>query len=200
VLGLWLAHGFGLGAPYLEALLSEAALPPLSGLLMGIVLGAIVGAVLLIGDLFFLPYWPQSLREASLKTTTIEIFLASIYGGVNEELLMRLFGVSLLAWLLLFVFHVTVVAFWLAIIIMTIIFGMGHLPALKGTLGTMPPMMIMRSMLLNAPVGLLCGWLFWRYGIESAILAHFFTDIVYHVFGTFVLRRKLSAAFVPVSV
>jgi hypothetical protein len=46
--------------------------------------------------------------------------------------------------------------------------------------------------LLNAPIGLVCGWLFWTYGIEAAIIAHFCADIVYHVCGAAVLRRKLA--------
>jgi membrane protease YdiL (CAAX protease family) len=46
--------------------------------------------------------------------------------------------------------------------------------------------------LLNAPVGLVCAWLFWTYGIEAAIIAHFCVDIVYHVCGAAVLRRKLA--------
>jgi hypothetical protein len=66
------------------------------------------------------------------------------------------------------------------------------LPALKGLLGNMPRLMVVRSLVLNAPVGLVCGWLFWTYGIEAAIIAHFAADIVYHLFGTLILRRKLA--------
>jgi membrane protease YdiL (CAAX protease family) len=73
-------------------------------------------------------------------------------------------------------------------VVMAILFGIGHLPALKNVLGTIPPLMLFRTLLLNAPVGLACGWLFWTYGIEAAIVAHFFTDIIYHVVGTMVLR------------
>lgn len=35
-------------------------------------------------------------------------------------------------------------------------------------------------------------WLFWTYGIEAAIVAHFSADIIYHVLGTVILRRKLK--------
>jgi membrane protease YdiL (CAAX protease family) len=88
--------------------------------------------------------------------------------------------------------HQRLVVFWIANIITTILFGLGHLPALKNLLGAISRPMVARSLLLNAPVGLVCGWLFWTYGIEAAIIAHFSADIVYHVFGTLVLRRKLS--------
>jgi hypothetical protein len=53
--------------------------------------------------------------------------------------------------------------------------------------------MFTRSLLLNIPIGLICGWFFWTYGIEAACLAHFSADIVYHVMGTIVVQFKLSA-------
>jgi Type II CAAX prenyl endopeptidase Rce1-like len=146
----------------------------------------------------FLPYWPAPLRDTARKTTLLENFAASFYGGINEEILIRLFGLSALAWLFSRVSHTsaglpTDTVFWIANVLMAILFGIGHLPVLKNLLGRMPPLMLVRSLLLNAPIGLLCGWLFWIYGIEAAIVAHFSADIVYHVFGTVVLRRELSA-------
>ena len=120
---------------------------------------------------------------------------ASFYGGINEEILVRLLGLSALAWLLSKVWHTsaalpTDTVFWIANVALAILFGIGHLPALKNLLGRIPPLMLARSLLLNFPIGLLCGWLFWTYGIEAAIVAHFSADIVYHVFGTVVLRRR----------
>jgi hypothetical protein len=154
--------------------------------------GIATGAVLLVADIFFLPYWPEAILDTSRKTTLWENFFASLYGGVNEELLMRLFGFSVLVWLLSFVWHSNIAIFWIVNVVMAVVFGIGHLPALKGLVGKISPVMLTRTLLLNAPVGLLCGWLFWTYGIEAAIVAHFSADIVYHVFGTVVLRRKLG--------
>ena len=48
--------------------------------------------------------------------------------------------------------------------------GMAHTPLLIG-----------RIVLLNALVGLATGALFWKYGLEHAMLAHFCTDLVLHV-------------------
>jgi hypothetical protein len=191
-LGLLASHSLGLGAPFIEAMLAGTNMPLYSGLGIGLLMGIILGAVLLIADFFFVPYWPQKLREVSLATTTSENLLAAFYGGIDEELLLRLFALSGLAWLLSFFLHLLPVVLWIANIITTILFGLGHLPALKQMLGTVPRSMVIRSLLLNAPVGLGCGWLFWTYGIESAIIAHFTVDIVYHVFGTFILRKKLG--------
>lgn len=198
--GLLAAHAIGLGAPYIEAALAGGGSLQAVALMIeaAVLFGGAAGAVLLLSDLLFLPYLPEALLDTARKTTTWENLTASLYGGINEELLMRLFGFSVLAWLLSMVWHTstgspTVGAFWVANIVMTVIFALGHLPALKGVVGEVSRVMLARTLLLNAPVGLLCGWLFWTYGIEAAIVAHFSADIVYHVFGTLVLRRKIRA-------
>jgi Type II CAAX prenyl endopeptidase Rce1-like len=197
--GLLAAHVIGLGAPYIDAALTGASdsAPAERMLKVAASLGVTMGALLLIADLLFLPYWPRALVDAARKTTLAENFLASFYGGFNEEFFMRLFGLSVLAWLLSFIWHTpngfpTAAVFWTANAIMAVLFGMGHLPALKSLLGQIPPLMLTRTLLFNAPVGLVCGWLFWTYGIEAAVVAHFCTDIVYHVCGTAILRRKLA--------
>ena len=68
--------------------------------------------------------------------------------------------------------------------------GAPYLEAAVAANGSMPALALMlaRTLLLNAPIGLLCGWLFWRYGLEAAIVAHFSADIVYPVGGTILLR------------
>jgi Type II CAAX prenyl endopeptidase Rce1-like len=197
--GLFAAHAIGLGAPLLEAALAGSlSLQAIAGTMeIAVILGAGAGALLLMADFLFLPYWPRPLLDMTLRTTPLDNFLASFYGGINEELLMRLFGLSALAWLFSLVFRTaagtpTLTALWIANVIMTIVFGLGHLPALKKTAGTISRVMFARSLILNAPIGLLCGWLFWTYGIEAAIVAHFSADIIYHVLGTVILRRKLK--------
>jgi hypothetical protein len=198
-IGLFTAHAIGLGAPYIEGLLSgsKTVQSIMSILEVALPFGIAAGVFLLIADLLFLPYWPQAIIDTTRKTTTWENFSASFYGGINEEILIRLFGLSIFAWALSKIWHTsaglpTGGVLWIANIIMAIIFGIGHLPALKGLVGKISPIMFTRSLLLNAPIGLICGWLFWTYGIEAAIVAHFSADIVYHVFGTLILKRKLS--------
>ena len=195
-LGLLAAHAVGLSAPYIEAALTgSASVQPIVSMLgIETVLGVLAGGVLLVADMFFLPYWPEQIVDTARKTTLWENFLASLYGGINEELLMRLFGFSVLVWLLSFISYPNIAIFWIVNVVMAVVFGIGHLPALKGLVGKISSIMLARTLLLNAPIGLLCGWLFWTYGIEAAIVAHFSADIVYHVFGTIVLRRKLGAA------
>ena len=43
------------------------------------------------------------------------------------------------------------------------------------------PALITRTIVLNSLAGIAFGWLYWRRGLEAAMLAHFSTDIVLHV-------------------
>jgi membrane protease YdiL (CAAX protease family) len=98
------------------------------------------------------------------------------YGGVNEEVLMRLFLVSLLAWLLARAWRRDAPApgarmMWSAIVVVSVLFGLGHLPA-AAMLGELTPDMVARVIVLNAVAGVAFGWLFWRRGLEAAMVAH----------------------------
>jgi hypothetical protein len=193
--GLLATHAIGLGAPTIEAALAGNGSTQALALMLrpALTAGVLAGLLLMFMDLLFLPHWPEALLGAARKTSLWENFAASFYGGINEEFLMRLFGLSVLAWLLSRVWHTSSGlpasgVFWIANVIMAVLFGLGHLPALKGLLGRITPLMLARTLLLNGPLGLVCGWLFWKHGIEAAVVAHFSADIVYHVGGTIVLR------------
>ena len=201
--GLSAAHEIGLGAPYLEAALAANGSRPALALMLtpAIGFGLLGGSALLTMDLLFLPHLPEALLDTARKTTLWENFAASFYGGINEEFLMRLFGLSVLSWLLSRVWHTsaglpTDTVFWIVNAIMAVLFGLGHLPAVIGLLGRVTPLMLARTLLLNAPIGLICGWLFWRYGIEAAVAAHFSADIVYHIGATILLRLNDQYHFV----
>ena len=191
-IGLVLSHQMGHGAPVIEAVSNgkNVSHTMIMNLLSASALGIGSGGFLLIADLFFLPHFPKKLLETSLQTTYGENLMASFYGGINEELFMRLCGVSLVIWLLSKISSPSVSIFWIANVFMALFFAVGHLPALKTAIGKISSVMLLRTILLNTPIGLVCGWVFWQYGIEAAILTHFTADIVYHVGGTAVLRSR----------
>ena len=56
----------------------------------------------------------------------------------------------------------------------------GHLPAADRLWG-LEPVVVLRTLLLNGMAGVAFGWLYWKRGIEMAMLAHFSADIVLHV-------------------
>ena len=194
-LGLLLANRTGLGLPILEAKLAgepvwkriKAFLP------LSIVLG-VVGSALIIGlEVWF--FAPALTAEMGDKFAAANLggqpaawkgLLASFYGGVNEEVLMRLFFMTLLAWLGKFISKTvdgkpTAIVFWIANILAAILFGLGHLPAMATAGVSLTPLFIIRSIVLNGLLGIAFGYLYVKYGLEAAIASHFSADIVLHV-------------------
>ena len=200
-LGLLIAPRIGLGAPLLEALLAgkNVTTQALAFIAPALILGIASSAVLLILEItVFWPRLPQAMRETFPIPALWKRFLASFYGGIDEEILLRLFMLSLLAWLIGFVWHLpggkpTLGAFWLANILAAVIFGLGHLPA-TAALVKLTPLLIWRAILLNGIVGVATGYLFWQYGLEAAMLAHFAADIVLHVIGDSIAKAVRSAS------
>lgn len=201
--GLLAARAVGLGAPYIEAAFGGRAPDHSLGemLLWSLCLGGAGGALLLTIDLVLIQHLPALLALAR-KTSLWENFTASFYGGLNEEFLFRLLGLSGMAWLLSRVSHAppgrpTDTTLWTANVIMAVLFGLGHLPATLAITRNLTPLLIGRALVLNVPIALICGWLFCRFGIEAAIVAHFTADIIYHVGGTLLLRANDQFSILP---
>lgn len=70
--------------------------------------------------------------------------------------------------------------FWVAIVLAGLLFGAGHLPPAVELWG-LTPIVVFRTIVLNTIGAVVCGWLYWRRGIEMAMLGHFSADIVLHV-------------------
>ena len=200
-LGLLIAQHIGLGVPLLEGLLSgkNVATEAVAIIAPALILGIISSSVLLILEVtVFWPRLPPAMRNDVPIPALWKRFLASFYGGIDEEILLRLFLLSLLAWLIGFAWHVpggrpTLGALWLANIIAAVIFGLGHLPA-TAALVKLTPLLIWRAILLNSIVGVAAGYLYWQYGLEAAMLAHFSADIVIHVLGDSIAIRIRAAS------
>jgi hypothetical protein len=193
-LGLFLANRIGLGLPVLEARLAGEsvwervkAFLPLS-LILGVVGSALVVAI----DVYI--FAPALAAEFGDKASALGVqsqpaawkgLLASFYGGVNEEVLLRLFFMTLLAWLGRFIGKTaegkpTATVFWTANILAAILFGLGHLPATANIL-PLTPLVVVRAVVLNGLLGIAFGYLYVKYGLEAAITSHFSADLVLHV-------------------
>ena len=116
-------------------------------------------------------------------------FLASLYGGIAEEVQLRLFLFSFIALGVNYISRrvglsgksgISVRIFWTVNLVVAAIFGLAHLPVTAELL-PITPLIVVRAIVLNGIIGLIAGYLFWRRGIEMAILAHFSADIVLHV-------------------
>lgn len=115
------------------------------------------------------------------NTVYAAYFIASLtYGGVVEEILMRWFLMSLLAWILVLIFarktEKTELPDWIFIaanITAALLFAAGHLPATMAFFGRISPLILVRCFVLNGGFALIFGRFYRKYGIQYAMLAHF---------------------------
>jgi membrane protease YdiL (CAAX protease family) len=118
-------------------------------------------------------------------------FIASIlYGGIIEELMLRLFFMSLIIWILQKLFfrkqdQIPQKVFIISNIISALVFAAGHLPMTIELFGSLTPIIIFRCFLLNGGFGLIFGWFYRKYGIHYAILSHAMLHLVSKIIWLF---------------
>lgn len=145
---------------------------------------ALTGGVIMALDFWTFGAMEPMIREATAAGMTANGVIASIlYGGIVEELLLRLFTMSLIAWLLWKLFFRKKEACPEGVliganIVSAILFAAGHLPATVITFGALTPMLLIRCFLLNGGFGLLFGRLYRKYGIQYSMIAHAVVHIV----------------------
>lgn len=182
LIGLRLGQHGALDAPWLRAWLSGDTVPDFP-FRLAISAGISTGAVVIVLSLLLDPLLPATLGTTGIPTgSALNGLLASFYGAIGEELQLRLFLMSLLVWLSLVVFKQAPRnrVYWFAIVIAALLFGAGHLPA-AAEIWPLTGLVVFRTVILNAVAGVVFGWLFWRRGLEVAMLAHFCADLVLHV-------------------
>jgi membrane protease YdiL (CAAX protease family) len=111
--------------------------------------------------------------------------LASFEGGITEEIELRLFAMSLFAWLGHFLRRnadgtPTSTVLWSANVIAAVLFGVGHLPLISA-MAPLTTIIVLRTIVLNGLLGIAFGYLYWKRGLESAMLSHFSADLLLHV-------------------
>ena len=182
--GLRLGHVVGLGAPWLSALLAKRPRPAQRWWL-AIACGLLAAVAVLALDPLFAAYMPKPMHALPAASSQVHAgagFLASFYGGIVEELELRLFFTTLLAWGLYLLSGKRRLPWqaFVAVAIAALAFGAGHLPA-AAQVWPLDTVVIVRTVSLNAIAGLVFGWFYVRQGLESAMLSHFCADLVLHV-------------------
>jgi membrane protease YdiL (CAAX protease family) len=191
-LGLRAARSMGMGAPHLERVMrgkaagisgQDAAKWAASGLAAGLLIAGL--------DKTVFAGVSEKLKQSGIKQPPPwKGLLASLYGGVGEELLMRLGLQSFVAAGLRKISGshekppgaATIVP---AITLATLVFGAGHLPAVA-RLAKIDGPLVARTLALNGIAGVQFGLLYWKNGIEAAMIAHGSADLVLHVLGPLV--------------
>ena len=186
--GLYLAEKVGLGAPLLKRWsLGEEIKSALRSILgVSACLGALAAILITALDFSFYFMFPnEPIYAVELPEAPVwQGFLASFYGAINEEVLNRLFLMSLFVWVLSKIKKTkegkpSELTYLAAILATAIIFGLMHLPS-TAILVPLTPFIIARAIILNGVAGVIFGWLYWKKGLESAMISHFTADAIIH--------------------
>jgi hypothetical protein len=200
--GFWLASRIGLGMPFIEGWTKrEPSWSRLPGVVGISILASILLILIKVLDVAFAPIMMQ-ISEMQAESSTVNTvvppawqgFLAAFSAGITEENMFRLFGLTLLTWLgsLLFRSRSGRPALWLlwtANILFALIFSLGHLLTAIQMGISLDAVIIIRTIILNGVGGVVFGWLYWSFGLESAMLAHFSADVILHGFVPLVTQQ-----------
>ncbi len=171
--GITLAQKVNLRSPLLTGRINLST----KGIVISIA-GSLIGmlTVLILEKLIFIPMIPELSQMDSL-TWWKGLLAGVIYGGIFEEIAVRLFLMTLIVWLLAKLTNkhrenIPQSHYWMAIIVSSLLFGLGHLAMTNTVFGYLSPMIVTRALVTNGILGLFFGYLYWKKGIEYAMLSH----------------------------
>lgn len=196
-LGLRAARSQGLGAPYLRAAVEGKRVDlDLQDILLPVAAGAGTAFIIGVLDLTVFSKAIKSMRQAGLKEPALwKRLLAIPYGTIAEEVLLRLGVQSFLSAGIRKLLKKRAVppkaeTMLPAIGIASLLFGAGHLPAASRAV-PLTPFVVARILVLNSLAGVVFGYLYWKRGLESAMIAHGAADAVLHgLFASFVKEKQ----------
>ena len=164
------------------------------GLLIAVIFGVLLGIILGVDHFTSGALYPK-IQSANIDSFSLNGILASIfYGGIIEEVMLRLFFMALLALIIWKVFfkkysreEIPQKVLIIANVVAALVFSLGHIPATIGIFGTLTPFIVIRCFVLNGVAGYLFGEAFRKYGIGYAMIAHALAHIVkFIIFAIFI--------------
>ena len=147
-------------------------------LIASLTVAVLGGAGIILPDLLVFNRYSQPLADLYAVKPSLSYTLgAVIYGGILEEVMLRLFTLSLVAFLLHRLLRrkqetVSTAVLVAANLIAALLFAAGHLPNTAILFGGLTSMLLVRCFLLNGAFGLAFGWLYRKYGLRYAMMAH----------------------------
>lgn len=136
-------------------------------------------------DIFFFRFEIPQIANMYKDKPSLAYWISSLtYGGVIEEVMMRLLLMSLISFAVWKIFfkkaeQVPARVLICANIIAALIFAAGHLPATVQMFGEITPLLLFRCFLLNGAGGLAFGYLYRKCGIHYSMMAHAGAHIVW---------------------
>ncbi len=155
----------------------------LEQLKFGIPLGLLAGILVMLISFAFSSVIPQEFKDLESK---VEVTLLARfgYGGITEELLMRFGLMTALVWGVSKIMkRLNNAVYWIGIGLTSIIFALGHFPMIFHAVSEPSIAMLLYSLIGNSIAGLFFGWLYWKKGLESAMIAHLFTHVAMVTIG-----------------
>ncbi|HJZ79854.1 MAG TPA: CPBP family intramembrane glutamic endopeptidase, partial [Pyrinomonadaceae bacterium] len=186
LLGVALAQRVGLSSPVAEAFAGRgnllAAFKP--QIVPGLIGGLVGGIAIPLTWLWWIPYLPATfVTRAERLNRSLPFPTRLLYGGIVEELLLRWGVMTLLVWLAWRLLQKGQgkprrVWFLIAIIISSIVFGVGHLPLVHALAVDFTVAIVGYIVVANSLFGFIAGYLYWKRGLEAAIIAHMLAHVV----------------------
>lgn len=188
-IGVALASNVALSSPAARAAANGgdvmAAFKPqiIPGILGGLAGGTIIVLITAVTRPFLPPAVTARIEEFG-KVTPLPTRL--LYGGVTEELLLRWGFMTLLVWVAWRLLQrgqsrPRPAYFVSAILISSLVFGIGHLPVAFLLFPQPTAALIVFVIVANSAFGIIAGFLYWKRGLEAAIVAHMVTHVVMFV-------------------
>jgi membrane protease YdiL (CAAX protease family) len=130
--------------------------------------------ILLLDRLLFAGASLERVRTLGAQPFATRILIV-VVSAVTEELIYRVVVSTLVAWLSYLILKRQTASIWIGIAVAAVLFGLSHVANLQ------VPHPFLRAITLNGTAGVLLGWLYWRRGLEWAVLAHLVADAVLYL-------------------
>ena len=168
--GSWLAPRTGLDAPLIRAWLTGQPLAQIlrRQFIPALAVGAAVAVVLVAFAAISTPWFANTIAASF----DIPLLPRLLYGGATEEIVCRWGLMTMFVWLLLKTKASGNLPYIAGAVAAALLFSAGHLPMLFLLVESPNAVMIAAIILGNFVPGFLFGILFWKRGLESAIMAH----------------------------
>ena len=144
---------------------------------------AIPPAILLLDRLLFASVSMQRVRAFVAQPLAAKLQIVAV-AGIAEELVFRVIASTLVAWIVYLLTKRQTAAIWTGIVVAAVLFGLAHIANLADV-----PHPYLRAITLNGIAGLALGWLYWRRGLEWAVLAHTIADTTMYLLLPAILLR-----------
>jgi hypothetical protein len=142
-------------------------------------IGCALGVALLLVAKGLVQIDPRAARIAGPSAPPWDVWLRAFEAAPLEEVLFRLVLMGVVAWTLERYVSRLESHYRAALVLSALAFGVLHLPFV-----TFVGLMLVAG---NNVAGLAFGWLFWHWGLPSAIVSHFAAGLVIQYFGPTVL-------------